>query len=207
MTDGIIKTEEELRRLYPGPSKLALGKVLTSLDDHCRDFIAASPFLVLASCNAQGYTDASPRGDAPGFIRVVDDRHLLMADWPGNNRLDSLRNILEQPKVGMLFLIPGVGETLRINGQAQITSSEPLLEKVANEAGKLPRSALLIEIEEIFLHCSKALVRSKMWQPDTWPADRPIATAGRIWAAHVKDGTDGDELDRSLDESLPKSLY
>lgn len=207
MVDNIIKTEEELRQIYPQPSKLASGKLLSALDSHCRDFIAASPFLVLASSNAQGYTDASPRGDSPGFVKVVDDKHLLMADWPGNNRLDSMCNILKHPKIGMLFLIPGIGETLRLNGEAQITTSEELLQRVANEKGKPPRTALLIEVQEIFLHCAKAMMRSKVWQPDTWLQERAIAYAGTIWADHMKDGTDGDALNCELNESLPKNLY
>jgi len=195
MIDGIVKTEEELRRIYPHPSNLALNKLMTKLDKHCCDFIAASPFLILSTCNAKGYTDASPRGGTHGFVKTLNETHLLMGDWPGNNRLDSMCNVLERPYVGMLFLIPGIGETLRLNGKAQITTSTDLLKQVASEKGKLPRTALLVEAQEVFLHCTKAMLLSKIWQSDAWHQERTIAPASKIWADHMNGGMDNDAPD------------
>lgn len=186
MTDGIIKTVEELREIYAPPSDLATDKVISSLDEHCRDFIGASPFVILSSCNAKGYTDGSPRGGEPGFVSVLDNEHLVMADYRGNNRLDSLTNIIEQPKVSLLFLIPGVAETLRINAEAKISISEELRNSVLNKFGKAPPVVLLFDIKEIYLHCAISLKTAKIWKPETWPAERPILNANKIWAAHGK---------------------
>lgn len=191
---AFVRDEQELRSLYGHPGKLAARKVLDRLDGHCRDFIAASPFLVLASQDSCGATDASPRGDDSGFVEVIDDKHLLLPDKPGNNRLDSLINILASPSVGMLFLIPNVGEALRINGVARITCDPSLLTKHAVD-GRIPKTGIYIEVREAFLHCARALLRSNLWAPETWPGKDIVAPAGRIWSAHIALATAQSEED------------
>lgn len=159
-----ITTEEELRALHHTPLSRATDKVLTSLDKHCRAIIAKSPFCVIATYSESG-ADVSPRGDPPGFVRVLDDRTLLLPDRVGNNRLDAMCNLLQNRRIGMLFLVPGMGETLRINGTARITDDAALLAESAVQ-GRPPKVGIVISIEEAFLHCAKALVRSKLWDAE-----------------------------------------
>ena len=179
-----ITSAEQLRQLYRQPGELPRMKILDRLDAHCCAFIAASPFPVLATRDNQGNCDASPRGDPPGFVEILDERRLLLADKPGNNRIDSLLNIVECPDVGMLFLVPGVQETLRINGRATITTDPALLEKHA-ERNRVPATGLLIEVGEAFLHCSRSLLAAGLWKPESWPDRGEIAAASRIWADHI----------------------
>ncbi|MGE3232061.1 MAG: pyridoxamine 5'-phosphate oxidase family protein [Hyphomicrobium sp.] len=146
------------------PDPIAIRKQIARIDRHARDFIALSPFLCIGTASADGAADVSPRGDPPGFVQVLDDRTLLIPDRPGNNRTDSMRNILENPNVGLLFFIPGFEDTLRVNGKATIVSDRDLLSaSVVN--GKAPKVAIRIAVEEVFLHCAKALKRSKLWDP------------------------------------------
>lgn len=159
-----IHTEATLRTLYSEPSERALRKQLERLDAHCRRFIALSPFLVMASADGAGHLDASPRGGEPGFVKVLDDRTLLIPDSKGNNRLDSLANLIRQPGIGLLFLIPGVDETLRINGQASLTTDEALIDTCANERRR-PPLVIAVEVREAYLHCAKSLMRAKLWDP------------------------------------------
>ncbi len=165
MTQATITDKAVLRDHYGEPGKLSTGKTLARLDKHCRDFIAASPFLVIGSSGAGG-GDVSPKGDAPGFVAVLDNSTLLIPDRRGNNRLDTLDNVLENPCVAMIFFVPGMNETLRVNGRASITTDPALLEPLAVR-GKVPRSGILVAVDEAFLHCAKALIRSKLWDPAT----------------------------------------
>lgn len=158
---GTIDTLAALRALYAAPAERAVRKQLALLDPHCRRFIALSPFVVLASSNAAGALDASPRGGAPGFIQALDEHTLLIPDAPGNNRLDSLENVLGNPQVGLLFMIPGVDETLRVNGHAVLSCAEADL--VRCTAGRRPKLAIRLSVDEAYLHCAKALMRSKLW--------------------------------------------
>lgn len=166
MTEHNITTIEELYSVYKQPAERAVQKEIPKLDQHCRNFIALSPFLVLSTDGSDGTADASPRGDAPGFVTVLDDNTLAIPDRPGNNRLDSLLNILRNPAVGMIFLVPGINETLRINGTATISLDPELMEAHAVD-GKLPRSVLLVKVTSAYMHCAKALIRSKLWDPET----------------------------------------
>lgn len=185
MEDGyLIRDEAALRALYGEPDDLPIRKVLPRLDAHCRQFIAAAPFFVLATHDDMGRCDASPRGDKPGFVEVLDDGHLFLADKPGNDRIDSLMNILRAPSVGMLFLIPGVRETLRVNGIARITRSPDLL-AAYEENGRAAKTGLIIEVQEAFLHCARALLKARLWSPDSWPDRKVVAAPGRIWADHI----------------------
>lgn len=159
-----ITTESALRALYAAPGERALQKQLDRLDAHCRRFVELSPFLVLASTDGEGRMDASPRGGAPGFVKALDERTLLIPDSKGNNRLDSLANLLRAPGVGLLFLIPGVDETLRVNGAASLTTDAALLARCADER-RTPPLAIRVAVQEVYLHCAKALMRAKLWDP------------------------------------------
>jgi len=159
-----VSSADELRAILGAPSDRAVRKQLSALDVHCRAFIARSPFLVLSTANAAGVCDASPKGDVPGFVMVLDDRTLVIPDRPGNRRADSLLNILDNPHVGLLFLIPGMDETLRVNGSARIVRQEALLERMAVD-GRRPQLGIEVSVEECYLHCAKAFLRSKLWDP------------------------------------------
>ena len=206
MTDRSIGTVEELRSRYGAPSELAVRKSMERLDRHCRRFIELAPFVVLASAGADGRVDCSPRGDPPGFVAVLDDRTVLLPDRRGNNRTDSLTNVLENPYVGLLFLIPGVEETLRLNGRARLTADPVLLDPLAVN-GRAPRSGLLVEVEEVFLQCTKALVRSRLWSDES-RVDRKSAlpSFGQMIADHVG-RADGETLERELRAKVPHTLY
>jgi PPOX class probable FMN-dependent enzyme len=198
-------TSEGLRGLYGEPSHRARAKELTSLDAHARAFIALSPFLVIATANAQGQCDAAPRGDAPGFVAVLDSRRLLIPDRRGNNRIDSLGNITANPEVGLLFLVPGIQETLRVNGAAQITLDPMLLEPLAVD-GKAPRSGLLVTVREIFFHCGKALIRSDLWNPARHVPRGEFPSFGRILADQIE-GIDAAACDLSIQDAYKTQLY
>lgn len=157
-----IDTKEELRQLYKPPAGKAVDKQLSALDQHCKHFIAQSPFLIMATSDAQGRNDASPRGGSKGFVQVLDEVTLVLPDWVGNNRLDSFENIIETGQIGLIFLLPGVDETLRINGKATL-ETDPSLRALCKEDTKLPKLVIRVVLEEAYLHCAKALMRSKLW--------------------------------------------
>lgn len=207
MADHVIETAEELRSLYGEPSERAVKKSLRRLDRHCRRFIGLSPFVVLASAGADGRVDCSPRGDPPGFVAVLDERTVLLPDRRGNNRADSLTNVVENPHVGLLFLIPGVDETLRLNGRARLITDPARLEPLAVN-GRAPRSGLLVEVDEVFLQCTKALVRSRLWAEES-RVDRKAAlpSFGQMLADHIGEGDDGEAVDRELRARARKTLY
>ena len=190
-----IKDESELRALYGETHPRAAKKVIDRLDAHCRDFIAASPFVLIATTDGTRL-DVSPKGDPAGAVVVEDDRHILIADRPGNNRIDGLLNILRHPKVGTIFLIPGVRETLRINGTGTIHAEPDLLERCRMN-GRLPITVLRVEVEEVFLHCAKALLRSRLWEPESWPAARPVPTMSDMIRDHIR-----EDLPHEPDEAM-----
>ena len=165
----VVTDPVQFRELMGEPPPPCVAKTLASLDRHCRTFIARSPFVLIASASARGRMDVSPKGDAPGFVRVLDDKTLAVPDRPGNRRADTFTNVLESPTVGLIFLIPGKSETLRISGRAQIVRDADLRESMAVR-GKTPDFALVVEVEEAFFHCSKCVVRSNLWTPQAWPA-------------------------------------
>lgn len=169
----------ELRSLYVAPAERAVKKQIPSLDQHCRNFIALSPFLVLSTCDASSNLDASPRGGAPGFVKVTENGHLLVPDAPGNNRLDSLENIVQSGKVGLLFLIPGFDETLRVNGSAVLSADDADIRACTDER-RAPKLVIRVTPEATYLHCAKALLRSKLWS-DASRVDRgTLPTAGQM---------------------------
>ncbi len=170
---------EALRALYPPAHERALKKQLSHLDRHCRRFITLSPFVAISSMGDDGLGDVSPRGDQPGFVQVADDHTLLIPDWPGNNRLDTLSNILANPNVGLMFLIPGVDEVLRVNGTAELHTDEALRALFAR-SGKLPRLVVMVRVREAYLHCAKALMRSKLWDPAAHIARSELPTMNEM---------------------------
>ncbi len=200
-----IENPQQLRELYGEPSERAVKKELRRFDRHCRNFIALSPFLVIASSDPSGRCDASPKGDAPGFVQVIDDRTLAIPDRLGNNRTDTLANLLQRPGVGLIFFVPGINETLRVNGRARVTTDPDLLGAMAVN-GKVPRSAILIDAEEIYFHCGKALIRSDLWNPDKRVPRGAWPSLGRIIAEQVG-GMDPDEAERQTAESYRTRLY
>ncbi|MDQ7732351.1 pyridoxamine 5'-phosphate oxidase family protein [Halomonas sp. SpR1] len=174
----MIRTIEELHLLYPEPKERALKKQLSCLDRHCKRFIELSPFVVIATGNASGF-DASPRGGEPGFVKVVNDLTLMIPDSPGNNRLDSLKNIVESGRVGLLFLIPGVDETLRVNGAAHVSVDAEKLQLFASEK-RVPKVVIEVAVEEAYLHCAKAFMRSKLWADESRRGRSILPTMGQM---------------------------
>ena len=207
--DDLITTEAELRARFAAPGRLATLKQLDRLDHNCRRFIALSPFLCLATARPDGLADNSPRGDAPGFVQVLDERTLAIPDRPGNNRLDSMINILHNPNVGLLFFIPGVTETLRVNGRARLTGSPELLARF-EVRGRAPKAAIVVEVVEAFLHCSKALIRSRLWEESAKVDRKALPTLGRMIAEAV-DGRAAEETvaeyDRIIERNTQEQLY
>ncbi|MCL6467176.1 MAG: pyridoxamine 5'-phosphate oxidase family protein [Ralstonia sp.] len=200
-----LKTVADLEAVYGAPNPRSLLKEIDHLNADYRAFVEASPFIVLSSVGAQG-TDASPKGDAPGFVRILNERLLAIPDRPGNNRIDNLRNIVEDGRVSVLFIVPGVGETLRVNGTATISADPELLASFAVQ-GRLPRSVILVQVQTVYFHCSKALVRSKLWERGAQENKPAVPTAGKI-LQHISGGAfDGDAYDRELPERLKTTLY
>lgn len=202
--DGLTDADQ-LRSLYGPIRPLAARKVLDRLDRHCREFIALSPLLVLATADREGRLDASPRGDAPGFVVVLDERTLLVPDRPGNNRVDSYGNVLSGGGAGLLFIVPGLNETLRVNGRARVVTDEALLAP-ASVRSKPPRAGLLIEVQEAFFHCGKALIRAKLWDAERQLPRSAFPSIGRI-VADQTGACDPDEADRAVQESYRNALY
>lgn len=169
----------QLRSLYKSPSALVQAKQIDQLDLHCRAFIARSPLVIVGSMHPERGMDVSPRGDAAGFVQVIDERHLAIPDRPGNNRLDTMENLLSNPAIGLFFVIPGVEETLRVNGTARLACTPALLESMAVD-GKSPKLAILVSVNEVFLHCAKALKRARLWADDYRIDRRELPTLGRM---------------------------
>jgi len=174
-----IDTTEGLRELYGAPSGRASKKELSSLDKHAANFIRKSPFLVLSTCDLNGKMDASPRGGAPGFVHILNENQILIPDSKGNNRVDSLSNIVATGRVGMLFLIPGMDETLRLNGSA-VVSSNPEFLTLFSEEKNPPKTCIVVSIEEVFLHCAKAFMRSKLWSEESKMERSEMPTMGQM---------------------------
>ncbi|WP_375336619.1 pyridoxamine 5'-phosphate oxidase family protein [Cytobacillus oceanisediminis] len=206
----IITTKEEFesfREEIGQPSARAASKVITFIDEHCNDFISKSPFLTLSTSDSDGKCDVSPRGDSPGFVTVLDEQHLFIPERPGNKRMDSAHNIIANPNIGLLFLIPGLGETLRINGKAYICRDPELLEK-SMVKGRAPLFGILVEAEECFIHCAKALIRSELWNGESWLAKEALPSAPAMLAAHAKLPNDtSEQAAKDLQDSYKNRLY
>ena len=202
-----IESGAELTSIVGTPSAIAIKKELKVLDEHMRRFIAHSPFVVLSTHGADGRCDSSPRGDAPGFVQVVDERILLIPDRPGNRRVDSLHNIVETGRVGLLFLVPGVGETLRVNGRAILVRDAARLAPLSAQ-GKQPLLGVAVEVEECYLQCAKALIRSKLWESHDRPALECLPCAGEMLSDQVQmPEYDAVKMQSLLDGAYKNNLY
>ena len=203
-TDAITSLDQ-LARLFDAPAEASLRKETTVVTPHYAAMIAASPFAILATCGPDGL-DASPRGDAPGFVAVADERTLLLPERRGNNRVDSLRNLVADPRIALLFLIPGVGETLRVNGRATISVAPALLERFAVQ-GKPPKCVLAIAVEAVYFQCARAIHRSKLWSPPAVDAAARVPSPGAILAALTDGAIDGTRYDADLPARQRETLY
>ncbi|WP_299041479.1 pyridoxamine 5'-phosphate oxidase family protein [uncultured Tateyamaria sp.] len=197
-------TPDRLRELYGEPHTLAAAKVVSTFDHHCRQFIDHATFLVLASSDGHNL-DVSPKGDPAGFVQVDSDTTMLIPDRPGNNRIDTLLNILAHPKVALLFMIPSVTETLRVNGTAEI-SDDPALCDRFQVNGRSPKTVIRVTADEIYTHCGKAPIRSGLWTPDTWPTERPVPTLFDILKDHTRLPVK-DTSQNAVDEVYSRSMY
>ncbi|WP_342107572.1 pyridoxamine 5'-phosphate oxidase family protein [Methylobacterium sp. SI9] len=197
--------EADLRAQFGAVGPLAAHKVLDHLDAYARRFIALSPFLVVASADASGNVDASPRGDAPGFVATPDDRTLVIPDRRGNNRIDTFVNLLDNPGLGLIFLVPGINETLRVNGTAALTRDPALLEPLVAE-GKVPAAGLVVRVREAFFHCGKAMIRSKLWDPARHVPRDTFPSLGRILADQTAAAT-VVEAEASIADAYRTRLY
>jgi uncharacterized protein len=203
--DHLITSIEQLQSLYGEKLPTSVIKEIDHINDGYRKLIEAAPFVAIATSGPEGL-DCSPKGDAPGFVRILDDKTLAIPDRPGNNRIDSFRNIMRDPRIALLFLIPGIGETLRVNGRASISIDPDLMQSFA-VGGKLPRSILIVHIESIYFHCSKAIVRSKLWEEATKIDRKSLPSTGTI-IAELSSGKFGGEIyDREAPERIKAQLY
>ncbi len=196
---------DDLRVTYEQPSHLAVKKELAFIDRHARDFIARSPFVVISTADAEGWPDASPRGDAPGFVTVVDAHRLELPDRPGNNRLDSFQNLIANPKIALLFVVPDRRETLRVNGTARLLTDEALRARHAVN-GKPARAVVEITAKSVYFQCGKALIRSALWQKEKWPSLDGMASFAEAIADQVK-GVDPVAAEARLSEAYRDKLY
>lgn len=200
-----ITTVEQLREVIAPPSDRVEAKLWESLDDSCIDFIARSPFLMMATADAEGNQNVSPKGDAPGFVIVEDAKTLLIPDRPGNNLAFGLLNILANPHVGLIFVIPGTSETLRVNGTAELTADPDVLERLSAR-GKPALVGIRVQVTQVFYHCAKAFIRSELWKPESWPEPKKISF-GKILAERTKAGAKAAEaIDRDIEEDYRTNL-
>lgn len=201
----LIGSPKEVAELYGAPAEAVVSKIIDRLDGHCRDFIERSPFLLIATADEGGNCDVSPKGGAPGFVAVLDENRLAIPDAPGNRLVYSLRNVVASGRAGLLFLIPGMEETLRVNGRACVTRDPAVLELLGRE-GKTPKAAVGVEVEEAFLHCAKAFKRSALWRPDEWPDRAGLASAAQIWRDHMALDMTTLEVQEFVDDDYANNL-
>jgi PPOX class probable FMN-dependent enzyme len=203
----VVTNEDQLRNVLGMPGARAVAKQLTQLDRHTRNFICRSPFALVSTASASGRCDVSPRGDGPGFVHVLDEHTLLIPERPGNKRGDTLTNILENPHIGMLFLIPTVEETLRLNGRAAIVRDADLLERLIFK-GKTPQLAIAVEVEEVFFHCAKAFKRSGLWNPDRWLGRGDLPSLGQMLFDQIQPaGETAESVDCAIEVAYRTKLY
>jgi PPOX class probable FMN-dependent enzyme len=201
----MLTTIEQLETIYGEPNERSLRKEIPYVNEDYRAFIELAPFAVLATAGPEGL-DCSPRGDAPGFVRIIDEKTLAIPDRVGNNRIDSLRNIIVEPRLALLFVVPGVGETLRVNGRGRISNEAALLESFAVD-GKLPRTVVLVDVDAVYFHCSKALARSRLWDPARHIERSRLPSTGSILKRLSGDTFDAVKYDLELVERLRTDLY
>jgi len=205
--NDIVTSEQELREMLGVPAQRSVLKERRSLDEHFRAFIAHSPFLLMATSGSDGTCDVSPKGDAPGFVLVLDDRRLVIPDRPGNKRFDGMKNLVTNPHIGLIFLVPGREETLRVNGRAWITKDPELLARSVAQ-GKTPQLAIGVQVEQCFLHCVKAFRRSRLWAHGEWPAPDALASMAQVLFDQIKPaGLTARDYECEMEERNQKQLY
>ncbi len=202
----VVASEQALRDVIGPPIQRSLQKEIAYLDSHCRALIAASPFVLVASCDAAGRMDVSPKGDPAGFVRVLDDVTLAIPDRPGNRRADTFSNVLANPGVALIFLIPGKLETLRVNGRARIVRDLPLRERMAVN-GKIPALALIVDVQQAFIHCGKCMIRSGLWAHESWPAVDDLPSQAQCLVDHGRLRETVEEVQASVEEARRTRLY
>jgi PPOX class probable FMN-dependent enzyme len=203
---GIIDSHEALRAIVGEAAELTQKKVIDRIDEHARTLIEHSPFVLLATSAPDGSCDVSPRGDPAGSVLVLDEKTLALADRPGNKLIDSFRNIVDNPHAGLLFLVPGMNETLRVNGRATLVSEAPFFDSLVVK-GKRPKLAVVVEVRELYMHCAKAFLRSSLWDPSTWPDRSTLPSMGTIMRDQMSLPTSAEELDARLDERAMTQQY
>jgi len=202
----VIASEEQLRQVIGSPIPRSLQKEINYLDVHCRALIANSPFVLVASGDASGRMDVSPKGEPAGFVQVLDDRTLAIPDRPGNRRADTFTNVLQNPGVGLIFLIPGKLETLRVNGRALIVRDGELRERMAVD-GKIPALVLVVAVEQVFIHCGKCMIRSRLWEKESWPAIEHLPSQAQCLVDHGKLVETVEEVQASIESRRKTALY
>jgi uncharacterized protein len=203
---GAFERPEQLREFYDAPMEVALRKDIGHIDELCRRLVAAAPMLFVATYSSEGHADVSPRGGQPGFVTVLDDQHLAIPDATGNRRLDTLENVVSTGRVALIFVIPGRDTTLRVNGHAAVTAEPELLERLT-PAGKPPMTAIVVAAEEVYTHCPKAFVRSKLWDPESWPDPATLPTSAEVSLAHQRNPElTLEQVQQRERESLAKRL-
>jgi PPOX class probable FMN-dependent enzyme len=201
----ILTTDADIETVIGKPAPRIVAKTINTLDDICLAYVARSPFVIVASCDAAGRVDVSPKGDPAGFVHVLDRQTLAIPERPGNRRADTFRNVLQNPRVGLIFIIPGKGETLRVSGTARIARDSWLRERMA-VAGRVPDLALVVTVEEAFVHCTKCVVRSRLWQPDTWNPDG-LASGPEAVISHARLDMPVAELQALSENDIRTRLY
>lgn len=204
-----LTSHDELRSVYRPPNAVPLEKVIHTLDEHCVDFLAKSPFMVLSTANADGTVDGSPKGGEPGFVSAIDDLRIAWADLSGNNRLDSFENIVTNPAVALLFMIPGLDETLRINGTAELSTDPELCESLA-VGGRPAKVAVVVTIAEAYVHCNKAFRRSSLWDSDSWISEDAIPDGATMFKAHAAEGLkdmSASDINAALEKDAKATMW
>ena len=204
--EEIVTTRERMREIIGEPNHRVTGKVIDHIDEVCRRFIAASPYVVIATKGANGLLDVSPKGDPAGFVRVLDEKTLVVPDRLGNKRVDSFENLLVNPQVGMIFLIPGYTYTLRVSGTGRI-ARDLALQKELSVNGKVPNLILAVAVEEAFMHCAKSMARSGIWKPDAWPDTSDVPSLAEAMVAHGKLAEAASEMQSIIDQDFEKRMY
>jgi len=203
---GVVSSIESVREILREPMPAVIAKQIDHIDDVCRAIIERSPFVVVASAGANGYPDISPKGDPAGFVRILDEKYLAIPDRPGNRRVDTFKNILENPYVAIIFLIPGKGETLRVTGECRIVRDVTLRESMTLR-GKVPDFALVVRVERVLIHCPKCVVRARLWEPEAWPDSSGTAGINEAMIAHARLDVTPEELREEAVRDGATTLY
>lgn len=204
--DKVITTEEELRAILGYPTEIVTRKTIDHIDENCRSFIENSPFINIASADVNGNLDVSPKGDPAGFVKILSEKLLAIPDRPGNKRADTFTNIIQNPNIGLIFLIPGIKETLRVNGKAKIVTDQKVLELLACD-NKLPSFAIIVEVKEVFMHCAKCMIRSKLWTNNGEIPKGSVPSLAKTLVDHAKLTITVKEMDDMIKDDEKTNLY